>query len=183
MSLRDLIQWLGQNPTWVGASLAILPLLTLFLPIFHRKGFGSLSPWKYIYSLLTYLVCIPGMFSAVLIGYSLFFVRENLLDANALVYFAPPVIMGITLALIGKQVSFNDLPGFDRLSGLMILIGGTFLILLFINKVFIGIFFGGSVVQLLAVGTAVFLLLKWATHAVFRGPGEPRKPRPSLFGN
>lgn len=181
MTLRDLIVQAGQHPQWLALYFGIIPLLALLLPLFHKKGFGEFGPWNYLYSLLTYLSCIPGLMSAVLVGYSLFFVHENLLDANPLVYFLPLVSMFATLVLIRKQVDFDKLPGFDRLSGLMILIGGAFAIALFISKVFVGIFFGGSLFQLLAIATAIFLLLKWATHAVFRGPKEAKRPRPSLF--
>jgi hypothetical protein len=181
MTVRELILWLGRNPTWLVGFLAALPALGLILPLFHGKHKGNLNPWRYVYSLITYLTCLPGMLAAILIGYSLFFSRENLLDANFLVYFGPPISMLATLMLLSKQVRFDALPGFDRLSGLMILIGGSCAIVLLISKLFIGIFFAGSVVQLLAVATAVFLLLKWAAHALFRGPREARKPRPSLF--
>lgn len=181
MTLRELLTLAGRHPEYLGYYFALIPLLALLIPLLHKKGFGEFAPWKYLYSALTYLTCIPGMFSGVLVAYSLFFTRENLLDVNPLIYFAPLLSMFVTLVLIRKQVSFNDLPGFERLSGLMILIGGAFAIALFVHKMFIGIVFGGSVVQLLAIGTAVFLLLKWATHALFRGPKEARQPRPSLF--
>lgn len=181
MSVREVIHWLGAHPSALGWFLAFLPLAALILPMFHGKNRGNDAPWKYLYSLLTYLVCLPGMLACIVVGYSLFFSRENLLDANALVYFGPPVSMTVTLMIMGKQVKFDSLPGFERLSGLLILMGGTFAIVLLISKTFVGVVFGGSVIQLLAVATAVFLLLKWAAHAVFRGPGEARKPRPSLF--
>ncbi|PKL79303.1 MAG: hypothetical protein CVV27_02050 [Candidatus Melainabacteria bacterium HGW-Melainabacteria-1] len=181
MTLRDLIKLADQHPEWPALFFGLMMLLTVVLPLFHKKGQGALAPWKYFYSTLTYLVCIPGMMAGVLVGYALFFTRENLLDANILVTGMPLFTMFVCLVLIGKQVSFQDLPGFDRLSGLMILIGGAFAIALLISKLFVGIFFGGSIVQLLAIGTAVFLLLKWATHTLFRGRGQARRPRPSLF--
>ncbi|MBT9546233.1 MAG: hypothetical protein IV090_12650 [Candidatus Sericytochromatia bacterium] len=181
MSVREVIQWLGSHPSSLWLFLSLLPALALVLPLFHGKNRGNFAPWQYFYALITYLTCLPGMLACIVVAYSLFFSRDNLLDANALVYFGPPISMTITLMIMAKQVKFEDLPGFDRLSGLLLLMGGTFAIVLLISKMFIGVVFAGSLVQLLAIATAVFLLLKWAAHAVFRGPGEARKPRPSLF--
>ncbi|HEY9844536.1 MAG TPA: hypothetical protein V6D23_28955, partial [Candidatus Obscuribacterales bacterium] len=134
MTLREVITLAGQHPEWLAIYFGVVPFLALLLPLFHKKAFGEFAPWKYVYSFLTYLTCVPGLMAAVLVGYSLFFTRENLLDANPMIYFLPLLSMFVTLVLIRKQVDFNALPGFDRLSGLMILIGGAFAIALFINK-------------------------------------------------
>lgn len=181
MTVRELIQWLGKHPSSLWLFLSLLPAAALLLPLLHGKNRGNFAPWSYGYSLITYLTCLPGMLACIVVGYSLFFSRDNLLDANALVYFGPPTSMTVTLMIMAKQIKFEELPGFDRLSGLLILMGGSFAIVLLISKLFVGVVFAGSLVQLLAIATAVFLLLKWAAQAVFRGPSEARKPRPSLF--
>ena len=50
---------------------------------------------------------IPGIMSAVLIAYTLFLTRTNLLQVNLLVYFLPLLGMGLTYYLIGRNVSFD----------------------------------------------------------------------------
>jgi hypothetical protein len=131
---------------------------------------------------LVYAVCVPGMFAAVISGYALFFTRENLLDANLLVYFLPIISMVVTLIFIGKNVSFEEVPGFDRLSGLMVMVGCSFAIALAIQKTKIWIFFGGSIEKLFLLAAGVFALLKWGTYTLFRRRDEPRQERPPLPG-
>lgn len=90
--------------------------------------------------------------------------------------------MAVTLLLIRKSVSFDELPGFDRLSGLIALVGVTFVILLVIQKTFVGILFGGSIGLLVAVGAFLFALLKWGSSALFRRSDEPRTKAPRFPG-
>jgi hypothetical protein len=180
MSARDLIDLAARHPLILGA-LAVVPLL--LVPIVasaHGRGRGGESPWRYLYALLVYAVSVPGIGAAVLTAYTLFFTGENLLDKNLLVYVLPVVSMGCTLALIGKNVSFDQVPGFDRLSGLLVLIGVTFALLLAIRKTFVGILFVGSIAKLLVLGVGIFALLRWGTYALFRRSDEPRT-RPPVF--
>lgn len=182
MTINDIIRWASQYPEVWLVVFSAPPLVALILSWICPRGQGALLPWKYIFSLLTHWVCIPGMLAAVLTGYSLFFIRQNLLEVNALIYFLPIASMFISLVFVSKSVSFQDLPGFERLSALMILLAGTFAILLFIHKMFVGIFFGGSIAQLAAIALGLYLLLKWATYSMFRAKHEPKLARPSWFG-
>src|SRR5437868_10204781 len=100
----------------------------------HVPNNGGNPPWKYYYSVLVYLTCVPGMFAGVLSAYALFFTRENLLDVSFSVYILPIISMIVTLVLIRKSVSFEAVPGFERLSALMIMIGCSFAIALAIQK-------------------------------------------------
>ena len=174
MTGRDLIGLAGRSPTVLIALFAALPVVAGLLGFVHVRGAGRLAPWKYVYSVLVYLACVPGIAAAVLTAYTLFFTRENLLDQNLLVFILPVLSMAATLALIRKNVAFDAIPGFDRLWGLMILIGVSFAIVLAISKTFIGILFGGSIALLFAVWAALFGLLKWGAHALFHGKQEPR---------
>lgn len=182
MTTRDRIQLAGQHP-WVLVSAFIAPPVLAWLagPL-HGKDRGTLAPWKYLYSLLVYLVCVPGMFAAVITAYTLFFSRENLLDANLLAYFLPIVSMVATLVLIRKNVSFDDVPGFDRLSGLMVMVGCSFAIALAIQKTRIWVFFGGSIEKLFLLAAGVFALLKWGTYMLFRRRDEPKEEPPTFPG-
>jgi len=82
------------------------------------------------------------MFAGVLTAYALFFTKENLLDVSIVVYLLPIISMVVTLVLIRKNVSFEDVPGFERLSGLMVMIACSFAIALVIQKTRIWIIFG-----------------------------------------
>ncbi len=180
MTGRDLIDLAARYPLLLGALALVPPLLVPLVAAVHGRGRGGESPWRYVYAVLVYAVCVPGVGAAVLTAYTLFFTGENLLDKNLLVYVLPVVSMGVTLVLIAKNVPFDQVPGFDRLSGLLVLIGVTFAVLLAIRKTFIGILFIGSIAKLAVLGAAIFALLRWGTHALFRRSDEPRVKPPAF---
>lgn len=182
MTIRELIQLAGQHPLVLVAAFIVPPLLAWLLGQMHERGRGGAAPWKYLYAVLVYLVCVPGMFAGVITAYSLFFSRENLLDANLLVYFLPIVSMIVTLVFIRKNVSFDEVPGFDRLSGLMVMVGCSFAIALAIQKTNIWIFFGGSIEKLFLLAAGVFALIKWGGYMFFRRHDEPKQERPKFPG-
>src|SRR6266545_5974271 len=148
MTTRDLIHQADQHPVALATALAAPPLIAWLVGWLHSRGQGGAVPWKYLYAVLVYIACVPGMFAGVLTAYTLFFSRENLLDTNPLVYFLPIVSMVVTLVLIRKNVSFEEVPGFDRLSGLMVMVGCSFAIALAIQRTRIWIVFGGSIERL-----------------------------------
>lgn len=180
MTARDLADLAGQRPLLLAAAFAALPAAAWLSGRVHGPGGGALSPWRYVYSALVYLVCVPGIGAAVITGYTLFFTHENLLDKDLLVYVVPIVSMALTLGLVRKNVSFDDVPGFDRLSGLMAVIATTFVILLAIRKTRIGIFFFASFATLAVLAAAVFGALQWGAHNLLRRSDEPRRPPPSF---
>jgi len=121
-----------------------------------------------------------AMFSAVLTAYSMFFRNENLLEVNLLVYVLPLVSMTVALVFVHKNVGFEAVPGFDRLSGLMILIACSFGLALAIHKTRIFVGFFGSIDRLFLLAAGIFALLKWSGYMLFRRKDEPARERPSL---
>ena len=145
MTTRDLIEMAGQHSIVLATAFIVPPVAAWLVGHIHGQGRGGSSPWKYVYALLVYLASVPGMFAGVITAYSLFFSRDNLLDVNPLVYFLPIVSMIATLVLIRNAVAFDEVPGFDRLSGLMVMVGCSFAVALAIQKTNIWIVFGGSI--------------------------------------
>lgn len=168
MTVRDFLSLTGDNALILLGIFISIPVLSLLLSLIHGRSRGSRGPWKYFYSLLVYLICIPGIFASVVTAYSLFFQRENLLDVNILVYFLPIASMIATLVIIGRNVEFADIPGFERLSGLMVMIAVSFAIALAVQKTRIWVFFGGSVTMLIVIAIVAFGLLKWGTYMMFK---------------
>ncbi len=169
MTLRELIDLIGGHPLRLLLGFTALPLLAWVFGRLHGRGQGGGAPWRYLYSILVYLACIPGMLSAVLTAYALFFTHENLLDLNALVFLLPIVSMAATLALIGSAVRFEQVPGFDRLSGLMLTLAVSFGVALALSRTRIWLVFGAPLAALLGIGLAVFVLLRLGTHLMTRG--------------
>jgi hypothetical protein len=181
MTTRELIHAGDHHPVALVVLFVIPPIAAWLCGFVHGPAAGVNSPWKYIYSILGYLTCVPGMFAGVLTAYSLFFTHENLLDVSFLIYILPIVSMVVTLVLIRKSVSFEAVPGFDRLSGLMVMIACSFAIALAIEKTRIFLFFGGSIDRLILLALGVFALLKWGTYMLFRRGDEPSRERPKVF--
>ena len=182
MTTRDLILQADQHPVALTAALAAPPLVAWVVGRFHNRGQGGAGPWKYLYAALVYFACVPGMFAGVLTAYTLFFSRENLLDTNLLVYFLPIVSMIVTLVFIRKNVAFDEVPGFDRLSGLMVMVACSFAIALAIQKTKIWILFGGSIERLFILAAGIFGLLKWGAYMLFRRRDQPKTDRPKFPG-
>ena len=182
MTIRDLIHLSDQHSFMLTGAFIAPPVIAWLLGRLHERGKGGAAPWKYIYAALVYLVCVPGLFAAVITAYTLFFSHENLLDASLLVYFLPVVSLIVTLIFIRKNVSFDDVPGFDRLSGLMVMVGCSFVIALVIQKTRIWVFFGGSIEKLFLLAAGVFALLKWGTYMLFRRRDEPKQAPPKFPG-
>lgn len=160
MTLRDLLQTAGQSSGLLVGLFAGLPVLAFLVGLMHGRGGGAVAPWRTVYALLVYLACVPGVIAAVLTGYALFFTGENLLDVNVLVYILPVASMIATLVVVGRNVRFADIPGFGRLSGLMLMIAVSFVLVLGVQKTGIWLVFHGGFGQLLAVLVGMFLLLK-----------------------
>ena len=180
MSTREFIEMAGQHWGVLLAMFLAPPLAAWWCGVAHGHGGGGNAPWKYFYSVLVYLTCVPGTFAAVITAYTLFFTRENLLDVNPLVYFLPMVSMVATLVLIRKNVTFDLVPGFDRLEGLMVMIACSFALALAIQKTNIWIFFGGSIERLFLLAAAIFALLKWGVYMLFRHREEPKQEPPNF---
>ena len=178
MTVRELTQWAGGHPWILLAVFGVLPVLVWLLGVMHGRGNGGTSPWRYIYSVFVYVVCVPGMFSSVLTPYSLFFRNENLLEVNLLVYVLPIISMLVTLIFVRKNVGFDAVPGFERLSGLMILLACSFGLALAIHKTRLFVGFFGSIDRLFLLAAGIFALLKWGAYMVFRRKDEPVKERP-----
>jgi hypothetical protein len=124
MTVEYLISRLSQHPLSLAWVLLAVPLLSGVANLAHGKGAGGTAPWKYLHAACIYAACIPGMFSVVLTVYALFFRNLDLLGVNVLVYFLPIASMAATLLSTRRAVqSFDEVPGFGRLSGLMIMLG------------------------------------------------------------
>jgi hypothetical protein len=180
MTARDLVFLAGDYPWILLIYFVGLPLSAYIIGKLHGKGKGGSSPWKQFYSLIIYLCAVPGVFSAVLTASTVLNRRETLLDADLMVYFLPIVSMVITLVLVRKNVSFQAIPGFDRLSGLLILIAVTFIIVVTLDRTRIWLLFGGSIYTFLGFVLGLFALLRLGIYSLFRRKDEVKIKEPQL---
>lgn len=160
MTLQELFNSIGNDPFYIVAYFIALPLIALIIG-FTSKGESHLSPWTYIYSALIYMVCIPGIFAITLCVYTFFFERQSFLNLNIIVYFLPIISMILTLILIKKRIPLDGIPGFGKISGLMLVIAVTFISMLLIQKTKIWIVFIGSIGHLFIAFIVLFIVFRF----------------------
>ena len=172
MTLAELLARAGSiHPAAVFAAFALVPVLAWAVCRFGDPNRSPAARWTA--AVLVYLACVPGMLAAVLTAYTLFFLRRSLLDVDLLFYFLPIVSMILTLVVVKRRVPWRDLPGVNRLYGLMVLLGISFVLALALEKTRIWVFFGASIFALLFMAVICFLALKWAGHLLFRKREDP----------
>jgi hypothetical protein len=148
-------------------SIAII-LIAVILGFISGKEKEKLSPWNYIYSVVIYSITVPGILQAIITGYLLFIEKKSLMDINLAVYIAPIASMIITLVIVSKNVDLKSIPGFDRLSGLMMMIGMSIILVIIISKTNIWLFFGGSMFMFFGLIIVIFLLIKLGAKKFLR---------------
>jgi hypothetical protein len=134
MTLRELFDYLSSNPAGVISFFIVLPVAAL-LAGWLGRGEGHESPWKYFYSALLFLACIPGIFAATLAVYLFLFERGgSIFNLNLLTQALPIVSMIATLAVVRRNTAFEHVPGFNKLSDLMLMILAVFILMFLIDR-------------------------------------------------
>ena len=124
MTLNDLLMYLGNHPESVVLYFAILPVAALLLA-WIAGAEGRDAPWKFLYSAIIYLSAVPGIFALSLNVYIFLFERTSILNMDIYTQVLPIVSMILTLSIIRRNVDLSYIPGFDKLSGLLMLIAAT----------------------------------------------------------
>ena len=121
MTLTEFFEVLSNQPSLVLGYFLLIPF-TAFLAGIMGKGEGHLSPWKYLYATLVYLVSVPGIFAITLNIYLFLFERRSIMDTDVYTQVLPIFSMIATLLIIRNNVAYERIPGFGKLSGLMMMI-------------------------------------------------------------
>ena len=173
MTLRELFAAVdgARVPLLIG--LGAVVVLTALIGVLHGRGNGGRPPWRHMYAVLVYAACAPGIFATVTVVYALLFSGDNLLDLNAATYLAPIAAMVLTLGIMRRNVRFDEVPGFGRITGLMTMIGAVFAIALILKSLRVWLFFSASLVWFFVLVVALFVLVKWGGRLLF-GRGRQR---------
>lgn len=181
MTTAEALQWLEQYQGVIGGALVALPVATYLLGLLLKRASRRLS--GYFLALAIHLAVIPGISMAVLALYLLFFLRANLLDDLHLVIHVLPVLsMAATLWAASRIMAFDDIPGFRRIEGLMLLVGLSFAAALAIQKTRLGILFLARLEHLFIIVVAAVGLWKLGTSMlsgsdrIQTGRGAGRSP-------
>lgn len=157
MTLQELLELQAGNQwIWLGILLAV-PILALLGRAIGGEDMEE-KPIRYLYGVLVYGAIVPGML-AIAACVHLFTVGDgDFLKVNIFVYFLPILMMVISLALIHRFIRLSAVPGFGRLSGLLMIAGVLGLVIFFLKRTFIGIIFFGSIWQLVGFFTILVLV-------------------------
>jgi hypothetical protein len=133
------------------------------------KGEGEESPWKYLYSTLLYLVCVPGIFSISLQIYLFLFERRSIFDMNILLEVLPVLSMIATILIVRKNVNMDRIPGFDKLSGLVMMICAALAIMWFIDRTRIVVFSYMPFQSVLLIFAGLLLVIRLGWSRLIKG--------------
>ena len=139
MTLKDFFDLLSANPTYILAYFLLIPLAA-FIGTIIGKGEEGESIWQYFYSFLIYLVAIPGIFAVTLSVYLFFFERKSVFDTDIFTQILPVASMIATLLIIRRSIDLDYIPGFGKISGLMMVIGVSFMAMWIMEKTHILVF-------------------------------------------
>ena len=133
MTLQEFFDMLGENPSLILSYFILIPL-TAFLAGILGKGEGHISPWKYLYAVLVYMVCIPGLFAFILNIYLFLFERQPIMETDVLNQILPIISMVVTLLLISRNVSLDEVPCFEKLTGFLTIVTVVMAIMWILDK-------------------------------------------------
>jgi len=167
MTLKEFFDLLGDNPVYILGYFLIIPF-TAFLVLLLGRGEGHLSPWKYLYSILIYGVCVPAIFSVTLSIYFFLFERRSILDTDVYTQILPIVSMVATLLLINRNTPLDRVPGFDRISGLMMMITAAFAFMWFIDRTRIFAFTYVPFHYVLIIFAVLLIVIRFGWSRIFR---------------
>jgi len=133
MTVKELFEFVGQNPNYVLIYFIGLPIIAGITGLLGDDKCDR-SPWKEIFMFIIYGVMIPGIFALFFNLYLFLFERESILNFDILIQILPIVSMIITLFVIRRYVSFDRIPGFDKISGLIMVISSIIIMLWFADR-------------------------------------------------
>lgn len=172
MTLRDVIKLLDANSPAVAFLFVAIFGCSLLVAFAGAKVDLSRSRLRYAATACIYAAGLPGALSAALVLYTLFFRNDDLLDVSLVAYVVPIVNMAASYFVLSRKLDLHEVPGFDRLEGLaIVLVLGFFGALVLHNTRFF-FWFHGTLWDFLIVAAVLIAALHWATRRMF---GEPRR--------
>ncbi|WP_337040349.1 hypothetical protein [Emticicia sp. 17c] len=158
MTLQQLFQRIGENPSFLLFYFLIIPVAAIIAGVLG-KGEGHLSPWKYLYAVLIYLVSAPGVFAVVLNIYFFLFQRGDIMQTDVYLQILPIVVMLVTIFIIRRNVDLALIPGFDKISGLWFMLFATVALMWLLEKIHIVVFSYLPFQYLLGIFVILFTLI------------------------
>jgi len=167
MTIQEIINLINDNPKPIIIYYLIILAITIIASIFvSRENYKS--PFSYLFTALVYAVSVPGLASIVLVIYGFFFQKINFLQVNLIAYFLPILCLLLVFIILNKAVRLKTIPGFDKVSGLFVMIFLSMFIAYVLQKMFFGIIFFGKFQTLLIIFVIVLLAIKLAWNKLVK---------------
>jgi hypothetical protein len=170
MTLQEFFDMLAANPVWILAFFILLPISALLLG-WIAKGEEYSSPWDYAYSILIYLACIPGIFAVTLSIYLFVFERRSILQTDIYTQILPVLAMLATILIVRRTVDLDRIPGFDKITGLMLIMFAVFAILWVLDKTHIWVVSYLPFWQGILIFAALLLLIRFGWSKLAKKAG------------
>ena len=168
MTLQEFFAYLAANPWAVLFYFTVIPLIALLAGWFDGDR-GHHAPWNYTYAMLIYLVSVPGIFAVTLDVYLFLFEKRSIMETDILTQVLPVASMIVTLMIIRRNVDLDYVPGFDRLSGLMMLIAATLILMWIIDRTHIVVFSYLRIEYVLVIFFALLLVIRFGFGRMLGG--------------
>jgi hypothetical protein len=166
MTLNDVFNSLERNPLPILLFFVALPLIAWIMGAAVQEG-QNLKTLRYLYAVLVYAVCIPGIFAITLNVYLFLFERQSVWEANLLFQFLPILSMILTLLLIKSKLPFDLIPGFGKIAGFLTLIAALIGIMWFFDRLHLVAFTYVPFSALLVGFVLMLLLIRFAWSKLF----------------
>lgn len=166
MTLNDIFDSLERNPLPILIYFVALPLIAWIMGGIAQDT-QDVKTWRYLYAVLVYAVCIPGIFAVTLNVYLFLFERQSIWEANLLLQFLPILSMILTLILIKSKISFDLIPGFGKIAGFLTLIAALIGIMWFFDRLRLIAFMYVPFSALLIGFVLTLLLIRFAWSKLF----------------
>ncbi len=165
MTISEFFEATGDRPVLVFAYFGFMIIAAILSGILG-KGEGQDAPWKYLYSVIIYLVCIPGIFAIALNIYLFLFERKSVLDTNIYTQILPFIAMVITLLIIKANVALDKIPGFGKISGFLMILFATMSFMWFLDRVRLFVFSFLPIQYLGMIFLALFVILYFGWRSI-----------------
>ncbi len=139
MTLQDFFTIVSQNQKYVLIYFIFLPVMALIIGLIGGRK-DHLSPWKYFYTAIVYLVSIPGIFAVALNVYFFLFQRQDIMQTDLLLQVLPIFSMLLTVFILKKNINLEYIPGFDKIYALWMMLFAAMSIMWFLERVQIIVF-------------------------------------------
>lgn len=166
MTLNELFEYLSTHHVFVVGYLVGLPTIAGILGLFSGEK-GNQDPWRYFYMLILYGICIPGIFAITLLIYAVTFMKINVYEIDLLTHVLPVISMIVTILVIRKYVNLDEIPGFNKISGLMMMIAVVLVLFWILEKTRILVFTYMPFYWVLIILAALLLIFRMGLKKVF----------------